>query len=151
MIPDLIDIGSIWKVLPQGIHEATIQEIEDVFSTNDHRRHIFSGFVEAVKALLKVGCKIIYLDGSFVTGKPLPNDYDACWCPSGVNLKELDPVLLDFSNKRIAQKQKYYGELFPVNAMACPSRFFLDYFQTDRFTGKAKGIIRLNLHNITRR
>lgn len=144
MIPKLVDIGSPWKVLPPGVHDAPLQKIEDVFATNNHRIYLYNGFKGAVKALCKAGCKTIYLDGSFVTGKPLPRDYDACWCLSGVDLQKLDPVLLDFSNERAAQKQKYCGELFPTNTMACPSRFFLDFFQTDRFTGKAKGIIRLN-------
>ena len=132
MIPKLIDIGSPWKVLPPGVHDATLSEIEETFASNEHRIRLFSGFEKAVKALFKAGCRTIYLDGSFVTGKPLPRDYDACWCPSGVNLQKIDPVLLDFKNKRAAQKQKYYGELFLTNKTACPGKFFFDYFQEDK-------------------
>ena len=151
MIPKLVDIGSPWKVLPPGVHDATLQKIEDVFATNNHRIHLFNGFKRAVKALCKAGCKTIYLDGSFITEKPLPGDYDACWCSSGVNLQKLDPVFLDFSNKRAAQKQKYYGEFFPMDLETSPGTFFLDFFQTDRFTGKAKGIIRLKFNNMVKR
>jgi hypothetical protein len=87
----------------------------------------------------------MFLDGSFITEKPLPEDYDACWISSGVEVSRLDPVLLDFSNKRRAQKQKYLGELFPASALAAPGAVFLDFFQTDRHTGKHKGIVRLYL------
>ncbi len=38
MIPKFIDIGSIWKVLPPGIHEATLKEVEQRFAITDGRR-----------------------------------------------------------------------------------------------------------------
>ncbi len=58
----------------------------------------------------------------------------------------LDPVLLDFSNQRAAQKAKYGGELFPAEAAAEPGGMrFVDYFQRDRVTGAAKGIVAIDL------
>ena len=33
MIPELVDIGSLWKVLPPGVHNATLDEVEKIFST----------------------------------------------------------------------------------------------------------------------
>jgi hypothetical protein len=37
------------------------------------------GFKEAVKALRKAGCRKVFLDGSFITEKPIPGDFDVCW------------------------------------------------------------------------
>ncbi len=88
------------------------------------------------------GCSTIYLDGSYVTGKPKPGDFDACWDPSGVDPAKLDPVFLQFSNGRAAQKAAFKGEFFP-SSMLCADvgQAFVDFFQKDRFTGKQKGII----------
>jgi hypothetical protein len=145
MIPTLIDIGSLWKVLPPGVHDTTLIEIKKTFATNDHRQHLFNGLESAIKALHRAGCRTIYLDGSFVTEKPLPGDYDACWCPDGVDINLLDPVFTDFSNRRRAQKLKYYGELFPSTIEAVPGRVFLEYFQKDKFTGNPKGMLCIKL------
>ena len=145
MIPPLVDIGSLWEVLPPGIHDAGLGEVENRFATNDHRRRLFDGFRRAAEALRGAGCRTIYLDGSFVTGKPNPGDFDACWDDAGVDDGRLDPVLLDFSNRRRAQKQKYHGELFPAGAAAAPGSVFIDFLQTDRHTGRRKGIVRIRL------
>ena len=145
MIPDLVDIGGPWKVLPEGIHDSTLKELETVFANNPRRKELFEGLKKVIKSFSEAGCKILYIDGSYVTEKENPGDYDLCWESANVDLKKLDPVLLDFTNKRAAQKQKYLGECFPANVEAGLGKFFIDFFQTDRFTGKAKGIIRLKI------
>lgn len=83
----------------------------------------------------------LYLDGSFVTSKQIPADFDACWDSAGVDPGLLDPVLLDFSGGRAAQKVKYRGELLP-------SSVFLDFFQIDKQSGRSKGIIVLDLRRL---
>ena len=141
MIPNLGDIGGPWRVLPPGAHNATIEEVEKCFATSDIRKRIFSGFKNGVNALRKAGCRQIFLDGSFVTEKPIPGDFDACWDPVGVDVKKLESVFLDFSDSRKKQKDCFHGEFFQANWTADGSNVFLDFFQTDRQTGKAKGII----------
>jgi hypothetical protein len=148
MIPDLINIGGPWKMLPPGIHNASISEIEDRFAISHHRRHLFSGFKRGVIALSTAGCKTIYLDGSFVSGKPIPKDYDVCWDNTGVDPNKLDPILLDFSHNRREQKKHFFGEFFPSHSLANGINIFLDFFQIDKDTGKPKGIINLNFSKI---
>lgn len=145
MIPDLVDIGSLWEVLPPGIHDATMDEVERSFAYNDQRQELFAGFQAGVMALRRAGCRTVYLDGSFVTGKPKPGDFDVCWDPSGVDPSRLDPVLLDFSDGRKAQKEKYRGEFFPSGARADSHLTFVDFFQVDKLSGEAKGIARIRL------
>jgi hypothetical protein len=87
----------------------------------------------------------VYLDGSFVTGKPEPGDFDVCWDPTGVDPSRLDPVLLDFSDGRKAQQEKYCGEFFPSSARADGRLTFVDFFQVDKLSGEAKGIARIRL------
>jgi uncharacterized protein DUF6932 len=57
--------------------------------------------------------------------------------------------LLDFSDRRRAQKAKFGGELFPAVVPAEPAGTrFLDYFQHDKTTGAPKGIIALDLKDL---
>jgi hypothetical protein len=142
MIPSLaILAGSPWEVLPAGIHTATFSEVEVAFAINAVRRELFAGLLSGAASLLSAGCTRIYLDGSFVTAKPVPGDYDACWDPVGVDLTRLDPVFRNFSNKREGQKAKYKGEFFPSTMKNTPTQPFVDFFQVDRFTGMGKGIL----------
>ena len=147
MFPHLVEIGSPapWAVLPPGIHDATVGEIGDRFATTPHRRWLFNGFLKAVDALLLAGCQTVYLDGSFTTGKPHPDDFDGCWALDNVDLSKLDPVLRTIANKREAQKRKYLGEMFPASWVGAPGMTFLQFFQIEKFSGAPKGILRLSL------
>jgi hypothetical protein len=141
MIPDFVDVGGPWKVLPPGVHDATLKEVETRFAISEHRKHLFSGFKEGVMALRKAGCRKIFLDGSFITEKPLPADYDVCWDNTGVDPAKIDPVFLDFKDKRKKQKEHFRGEFFPTGCLADGKHFFFDFFQIDKYTGNTKGVI----------
>ena len=130
--------------LPPGVHPATWSEIRSRFGTNMHRSRLVDGLERALRNLTEAGCRRVLVDGSFVSTKPLPNDYDAAWDPTGVDLDHLDPVLLDFANSRAAMKAKYGGELFPASAEAVPGIRFRDFFQSDR-DGLAKGVVEVDL------
>ena len=147
MIPNHVDLpGSPWPVLPAGIHDATLAEVEAHFASNPNRRVQFRGFIAALTNLRGAGCRRAFLDGSFVTAKPRPGDFDACWDPTDVNPALLDPVLLTFENNRAAQKAKYHGELFPSTIPADRAgTIFVEFFQVDRFTGAPKGIVAIDL------
>ena len=82
------------------------------------RRLLAGGARRAAENLKASGCRILYLDGSYVTDKGRPSDFDGCWDTTGVSGESLGPVLLSFGNRRAAQKAKYHGELFPSSAVA---------------------------------
>ncbi len=145
MIPDLVAVSALapWPVLPPGIHDATLDEVAARFATTPHRAWLFSGFVRAFEALSGAGCSTIFLDGSFITAKPHPGDFDGIWDFTGVDPAKLDPVLLDFDNKRAAQKAKYFGEMFLVQLPHQPG--LLPFFQKEKFSDAPKGIVRISL------
>lgn len=147
MIPPLIDLGSPapWPVLPPGIFEASLSEIKMAFATTPHREWLFAGFLRMAAALQAAGCQTAYLDGSFTTEKPHPDDYDGCWDHNGMDFARLDPVLLIFAGKREEQKRKYQGEMFPALTLNGTSGTFLDFFQIEKFSGLPKGILRISL------
>ncbi len=89
------------------------------------------------------GCTDVWLNGSYVTDKEIPNDYDACWDPLGVDLDKLDPVLQDLSRQRVAQKVKFRGEFFPNIVEAGSGLLFIEFWQRDR-DGNQKGILHID-------
>ena len=140
MIPDFAANGS----LPRGVHEATWAEFVTRFGTSPERKRLLAGLKRAMASLAGAGCQRVFVDGSFVTDREHPNDFDACWDTHGVDPTLLDPVLLDFRARRAAQNAKYRGELFPASALGSPGFTFLEFFQQDR-EGNRKGIISVRL------
>jgi hypothetical protein len=135
--------------LPPGIHEASWEVIVTRFGGTAWCRELLAGLQEALESLRDAGCRRVYVDGSFVSVEEEPGDFDACWEIAGVDAGLLDPVLLDFSNARAAQKERFRGELFPAEAVASPDGTrYLDYFQRDKLTGERKGIVSLDLEDL---
>ena len=140
MIPEFDSRG----LLPKGIYRANWQEIVKRFGGNRQRSQLLRGLKEALDLLRDAGCRRVYLDGSFVTEKQSPNDVDVCWDVDGVDPMSLDSVFFEFDNGRAAQKAKYGAEFFPAQAPQ-HLKTFLDFFQIDKESGEAKGIIELLL------
>jgi hypothetical protein len=133
--------------LPPGVHDTPWAVIPAHFGCNSHRAGLLNGLLLALVNLAGAGCRMVLLDGSFVSQKVLPNDYDAAWEIQGVDPSLLDPVLLDFRNGRAAMKAKYGGELFPAGALAAAGLLYRDFFQRDR-NGVLKGILQINLASL---
>ena len=145
MIPEFETEGN----LPPGTHWTTWQEFAERFGTTQHRLKLIDGLKAAVDSLRTAGCQTVYIDGSFVTAKEVPNDFDACWDIDGVTPDLLDPILLKFDDGRLAQQIKFFGELFPAQIQeGGTGRTFLEFFQTDKETGDPKGIIALDLGSL---
>jgi len=132
--------------LPPGIHNATWEEIAVRFGGTPWRDRLLRGLRQALASLKAAGCGVAYIDGSFVTHRSAPGDFDACWDEVGVDPDALDPVLLDFKNKRAAQKARFGGELFPSTWSADRAgNSFVQFFQIDKATGDQKGIVAIDL------
>ena len=129
--------------LPPGVYHAEWYEVAGSFGGNTHRARLTDGLLAACRNLAGAGCGELLLDGSFVTAKVLPGDYDGAWEPSGVDPNRLDPVLLDFTNRRAAMKAKYLGDLFPASFQAAPGVVYRDFFKTDR-NGVEKGVVMID-------
>ena len=146
MIPEFDDNG----LLPPGVHCASWKEFTHRFGYNPWRTLLLIGLRAALENLKSSGCPMAYIDGSFVTDKERPKDFDACWEENGVNPLALDPVLLTFDPGRATQKRKYLGEMFPAGAIADgDGRTYLEFFQIDMDTNSPKGIIAIDLGKLT--
>lgn len=75
MIPDFNKDG----YLPKGMHKATLREIKQRFgSSSSERKELFKGIISLVELLRKHkgSIKQFLLNGSFVTKKESPKDFD---------------------------------------------------------------------------
>lgn len=142
MIPDYVTFDNTpWGVLPEGIHVATLDEVRDRFAFNPWRQALFDGFVSGAEHLFRAGCERVYLDGSYVTEKESPSDFDAIWDIEGVDGDKLDLIICKPNPKKM--KEKYFGEFFPNVIELGSNRLFLEFFQKDK-EGNNKGIIQVN-------
>lgn len=106
--------------LPPGIHFCTWEEFVARFGTTQHRLNLMSGLKTAMAQLQVAGCSTVYVDGSFVTHKLVPGDFDACWEADGVDMSQLQsiaPALLKFDAKRAAQKQRMGENFFRLGVL----------------------------------
>lgn len=133
--------------LPPGIHLASFEEVYARYGTNGYRKQLLGGMYEAFHALKIAGCDVVYLDGSFVTTKKYPNDYDCCYNPMNIQFELLDRLFWDRTRGwRERQKFRFRGEFYPSSTIeGGSSKSFLLFFQTDRDTGEPKGIVKITL------
>ncbi|HEY9848453.1 MAG TPA: hypothetical protein V6D28_03270 [Leptolyngbyaceae cyanobacterium] len=102
----------------------------------------------AMEQLKEAGCETIYIDGSFITNKLKPGDFDVCWDANGVDinyLQSIAPVLYN-SQRTANQKAKYGGEFFRSDFPAnIDGTSYFDFFQFDTRTNTTKGLIAIDL------
>jgi hypothetical protein len=145
MLPPFTDTG----VLPPGVHRASWNEVVERFSGSARREVLLEGLRKAGANLHAAGVRVIWLDGSFVTDKKEPDDWDGVWDPSNADLTKVDPVLIDqadLATGRYRQKAKYNGELL-VGVETATGMPFQLFFQLDK-NGDPKGIVRLDLRTL---
>jgi hypothetical protein len=87
MIPGLTSSG----LLPEGIHPATLEELQVKFgSTGEARIELYTRLMSFLQLVRSFGMfTSIVIDGSFVTDKPTPKDIDAVLILPGSGLKRL--------------------------------------------------------------
>lgn len=140
MIPAL---DSKTGYLPDGVYPATWSELVGMFGITPYRRGLVLGLQTGLQGLRSAGCRRALIDGSFISAKDLPGDYDVAYDPRGMNPFRLDPVFFDFSRKRAAMKIKFGGEYFPEHFLAAPGITYREWFSKDK-NGVAKGLVQID-------
>lgn len=135
--------------LPEGIHNADWNEFEERFKFSFRRRKILKSILLFSKMIKKAGAKNIYVDGSFVTSKMHPSDWDGCFCSCEIDFSAVDPLLLDINKNRDKIQKIYMCDIFPDNCLEGNSgMLFLDFFQQKKGSFTKKGIVLLNLGSV---
>jgi hypothetical protein len=136
--------------LPPGIHPARWEEVVVRYGITVWRQELLVRLRRALDALAAAGCRQVYLDGSFVTTKVDPA-LDVAWDSRGVDIARLRataPALFDTAPPRQEQHNQFGGDYFPAALVVDRrSQAFLDFFQRDRRTGRAKGIVAVQLED----
>lgn len=142
----MIEFDSRNGYLPEGVHGMSLVDVARYFAWNARRRFLFGGLSRAIAVLQSAGCRSVILDGSFVTAKEEPGDWDAAFDPVGVIADRLDPILLKHDDGRRAMRTKYLGDMFPWTALASSATgsIYRQFFQKDR-DGNPKGVIEIKL------
>ncbi len=143
MIPESDKNGN----LPPGIFEATIEEVEERFSINFQRKKLFGLLLEVLAIFRNCGCPEVYLDGSYITNKDEPEDYDLCYEPTGINATD---EFFEFLKSKDRRKERYGGDIFP--RMPEPPYHYdhVVHWQIDgRNDDAAKGILKILLRSET--
>jgi hypothetical protein len=133
--------------LPPGEHKLdSWEELVERFGTTRRRQRLLVGLKRVLLNLQQAGCQKVYLDGSFVTKKGKPNDYDGFWESEKVNPEKLDSILLDNSLEGCReQKKKYGGELLTADTRAVNGQTIYGYYTIDVERGITKGIVCVEL------
>lgn len=139
MIPKFNEDG----YLPKGEHKATLSEIRKRFGSNSQKRkELFEGFKTLMQLLRKHKDKIqkFLLDGSFVTNKKAPEDFDC------ILIVKND---FDFGSSEAKQlleaKKLFNAHLFTfVKEDVIRYRRLIDFFEHDR-DRKSKGLLEVSL------
>lgn len=136
------------KNLPPGVHLTTWEEFKARYGINYTRNIQLDGLERAIEKFKEAGSTKIFIDGSFVTEKKNPGDYDALYDLDEIDADIIDERLVDASpSGRKVQKRYYQGEFFPMyaNATSPVGSKYIDFFQKDKKTKQPKGIIRIDL------
>lgn len=144
VIPRLVtEVGHSAQILPVGLHYVSLREFRDVFAFNPYRAWLFEGLKAACHDLRVAGCARIFIGGSYVTSKPDPGDYDACWDPVGVSA-DLDTILYD-ENMLLERRQRYRGDLLIGGCAPGSSGEFFRFLARDKVSGEERGMIGIKL------
>jgi predicted nucleotidyltransferase len=146
-IPPLDEDG----LLPEGIHECSLEEIRarfGSFQASDQRPRLFAKLgaflrdAEASKAVVGV-----LVNGSFVTGKARPNDIDLIVVVPREHdfLADLSPGAYNVLSKRRV-RQRFGFDLLVAREGSIEYERWTEFFQEVRLEpGRRKGILKLRL------
>ena len=142
MIPDFRDDG----YLPEGLHVATEAEATFRFGTDTPRRQRLAlrlrRWIELSRA---VSAKRLFVNGSFVTSKPDPNDVDAVvWLPDDFIDRVAD------GNSEAMELETMLLTRHPEEIFAAEDRRdwedWLEFFSRTRESdGRRKGVVEIEL------
>ena len=144
MLPALNNSGN----LPEGIHLAAEDEVFGRFATLSARRQWLGEQLRSLLALAKSTGQLarVFLWGSFVTGKEVPNDLDVLLVMSTEFAVEAVPTPAQVLFDHIQARLRFQADVFWTKASIDPQvlHLWLDTYQTGKdFT--RRGIVEVGV------
>jgi hypothetical protein len=132
------------------LHETislTYEEFVQHFGTNQQRMEQIQNSLPYFRIFHSCGCRIVYVDGSFVSKKKYPEDIDICFDITGIQEEKIIrvfPKFLDVNERgRIRRDQKCHIFTFTQEDTE-----LFDLLNIDR-DDNSKGLVILDLNEIT--
>lgn len=148
-IPEFTNHG----LLPVGIHDCNIADVEAYFCGNDHRRDIWARFLDFlawVETMPKPSA--ILIDGSFVTDKALPSDVDVVVDISTCDTRDQNTWFGAHAREHGAHKANHKTDFYPyVKGVSNEFGLFFQYVRVSEALERGvsaeqrKGILRMQL------
>lgn len=109
-IPAFDDHG----LLPVGVHDATLAEIESRFCWNAHRQALWRDFLAFwTDHVTKLSPAVrVWIDGSFSRSKPCPSDVDVVLDCTDATQETFAQVMIVWLN-RVEMKTRYHVDVWP--------------------------------------
>ena len=138
-------------IYPVGFHDILIDDMDDIFvlpfANNERRKYLTERFKDFLEKFSEIGVAAeIWIDGSYSTHKPDPEDIDVVFlCDEDEVNKVPDKqhLILDLFNRNLS-KIRYSCDVFivPTNDIKTVN-YWRDWFSFSR-DKKPKGIPRIN-------
>ena len=143
-------------ILPPGTHDCSLKEAEKAFVSpfhNSKRKELWDSFLQFLEWVKQLGIfEYVYINGSFVTDKPNPDDIDVILeLPSPNAIGNIDQRIFD--QNYVCKTYKIHLFLY-WKGIASPLKDFREFFQYLRpeeaalrnaNPGDKKGILRVKL------
>ncbi len=144
----LLNAGGL---LPEGVHDSTLDEIRarfGAFQESDRRVKLFAKLVELVQAVSVSGLfEELLIDGSFVAGKPAPNDIDVLAVLKPGHDFERDLPMSEYSMvSRTLLRRRFGFDVIVAERSSDVYNSYVEFFSRVREAPRSKkGLLRLKL------
>jgi hypothetical protein len=132
MLPEFTQDGN----LPEGIHSATAEEVFERFATSSARRQWLGERLHSLLALAKATGQLarVFLWGSFVTNKEIPNDLDMLLVMTAEFIVEAIPTPAQVLFDHVQARLNFHADIFWTKASIDPQilALWLDTYQTGK-------------------
>jgi hypothetical protein len=122
------------------------EELIHHFGINPHRLKQLENAMQFFRIFSSCGCQTVFIDGSFVSRKPYPEDIDLCFDTTGIDADKLEEEFPAFFDPnaigKIHRELHCHIFTFSENSM----RYF-DMLSEDR-EGNLKGFVKLDLKDL---
>ncbi len=135
----LPDFDAETGYLPPGAHHAPWAEVVERFGFNARRRAMFTQLHAVLRALRSAGCMRVFLNGSFVTAKPEPADFDVAYEAHTVRPRDLP--------RWVEDRELAGGDVIAIDPETHIGAGLLGIFGSDR-EGVPKGMVRIALSSL---
>lgn len=124
----------------------TLRQFEKIFGTNESRREKLKDLIYFLRLLWNLGCKEVYIAGSYITQKKLPNDIDVCVDMTYINFEMLKKAKPEFLSDRGIEKIRKEHKIHFVLFFDFASYELLEFFRKDR-DDNLRGLVKINLND----